>query len=405
MERATLAWLAAVALQAGMARAADWPQWRGPNRNGVSAESAFARDWNQQAPKTLWKAAIGIGFSSVAVADGLAYASGNREATDALHAFEAATGKLRWRHAYPCDLAALRHEGGPYATPTVAEGRVYQLSKLGHLWCLDAKTGRVLWQANVPDATGGQAPNYGYAGSPLVAGDRVILNSGSAGAAFDTATGQLAWKSDESCRAGHASPLLWTGDGPQAVFILSEDLASGVDPATGRVLWQRRLPREGRLHYKIADPILVGDRFFVTASYGDVCALYEVEQGTVRRVWTRPTLFSKFLNPVHLDGLVVCGHRERRLHGIALATGDLKWEADPVGNAIVAGDLCLVLTLDGELLLAEVTPRAFRELARARILAGKCWTPPALADRRLYARNARGDLVCVALPAGAQSHR
>ena len=391
-----LAMTTASALGAG-SKTQGWPQWRGPTRDAISRETGLAKDWQARPPKVVWKGRVGIGFSSFAVSDGLAFTLGHTRGADTVYAFDAGSGAARWKHSYPSELRSLRHEGGPYATPTVDGGKVYVLSKLGLLMALEAATGRVLWQTNVCEATGTRAPRYGVGASPLVHGRLLILNVGPAGAAVDKTSGKLAGKSAGAGTPGHASPRHYTVGDRRGVAILAKGQVAGVDPADGRVLWRQTLPTRG-LCYKIADPVFLGDRFLVTASYGDFCALFQLADGRVRTVWQTQNLLSKFLSAVVVDGHVVCSHRERDLRCIDPANGEIKWQERLPGSLIVVDGACLLLTIRGELLLADVSREAFRELGRTRVLTGKCWTSPALAGGRLYCRNAKGDVVCVELP-------
>ena len=372
----------------------DWPQWRGPRRDGTSREKGLSRDWAKRPPRQLWKANVGTGFASVAVSKGLAVTLGNRRGTDTVYAFDAAGGEVKWKHSYPCPVGALRHEGGPYATPTIDGDRVYTLGKAGRLLCLDVADGRVVWQKNVARETGTKAPSYGFAGSPLVSGKLLILNVGSAGAALDKATGRVVWKSDGEGTAGHASPRAVEIAGRRAVAILAESQLVGVNPADGRVLWRHELPSGSRA-YKIADPVFLGQTVLITATYRNLCLLLRIADGGVREVWRNRSLLSKVFSPIVVDGHVVCGHLEKTLRCVEPASGKVTWEQPFAGSAILVDGLCLVLSAGGELILAEVGAKAFKELARKRILDGKCWTAPALAGGRLYCRNAAGDVVCV----------
>jgi len=380
----------------------NWPQWRGGRRDGTSTSKGLARDWKQRPPRVLWKAQVGTGFSSIAVSGGVALTMGNNEGKDTVYAFDAKTGKVKWKHSYPCELAPLRHEGGPFATPTVDGGRVYTLSKKGHVFCFELATGRVMWKRDLVEATGTLRNNYGFAGSPLIWGKLVILNAGSAGAALDKDTGKLAWKSDPGVKPGHASPVLFAmGKGKEpGVLILAKTLMSIVDPATGRVLLQRGIKGEGRRIYKIADPLVIGDKIFITATYGYICTLLRVADGKAGEVWRNKNLTSKIFSPVLVDGHIVGGHLEKTFRCVDPAGGEVKWEnKDFSGNVIRVGRDCLILTTTGELILADVTPKAFRPLARTQALRGKCWTMPALSGTRLYCRNADGQLVCLDLGA------
>ena len=197
-------------------------------------------------------------------------------------------------------------------------------------------------------------------------------------------------------KPGHASPLPF-GLGPQrGVAILTEEHLVGVDAASGRVLWRQELPRSG-LSYKITDPLFLGNRVFLTASYGGLCALFRITGGSVRGVWKTRSLVSKVLNPVLVDGCIVGSHHEKSFRCIDPAGGEIRWERPFAGSVIVTDGPCLILTTTGELILAKVTAKSFQELARKRVLEGKCWTPPSLSAARLYCRNAAGDLVCVDL--------
>ena len=374
---------------------ADWPQWRGPRRDATSTAKGLSADWKRRPPKVLWRARVGTGFSSIAVADGLAFTLGNRGGADTVFAFDAATGKVKWKHTYRCDLAPLRHEGGPFATPTADGGRLYTLSKLGHLFCFDAATGRVLWQRDVVKATGSLRASYGFAGSPLVSGNLLILNAGPAGAALAKDTGKVVWKSTGDVKPGHASPLPVKLGDRGGVLILAKTQMVIIDPATGRILRQRPITGQGSRIYKIADPLAVGERIFITATYGYVCALLGTSDGKVSELWRNENLTSKVYSPVLVDGHIVGTHLEKSLRCLDPATGKLKWSQRFAGNVIVLDGGCLILTGTGDLVLADITGKGYKELARTQVLKGKCWTAPALAGGRVYCRNADGDLACV----------
>ena len=378
----------------------DWPQWRGARRDGSTTAAGLAADWKKNPPRVVWKAKVGTGFSSIAVSGGVALTMGNQGGKDTVYAFDAAGGKPKWKHSYPCDLAPLRHEGGPFATPTVVGGRVYTLSKLGHVFCFELATGKVVWQVDMVKATGSQRETYGFAGSPLIAGKVVIFNAGSAGAGLDATTGKVAWKSRPHVKPGHASPvLIVVGKGAYkkpGVLILAKTLMSIVDPATGRPIVQQKLVGQGRRIYKIADPLVIGDSIFVTATYGMVCGRFRLAGGKLTEVWRNKNLTSKIFSPALVDGHIVGGHLEKSFRCIDAGSGELKWEEKSFsGNLIQAGKFSLILTTRGDLILADVSGKGFKELGRVSVLKGKCWTMPALAGGKVYARNADGDMVCV----------
>ncbi len=390
MRAQAILWLAVLLGAATAATAGDWPCYRGPTRDSVSAETDWSRDWSAHPPRVLWKKNVGTGFSSIAVAGGTAYTLGNRDGTDTLWALDADTGAVRWQYRYACELDPLRHEGGPKATPTVDDGRVYTVSIEGDLFSFDAEAGRILWRANLGEVTGTPRPMYGHAASPLVVGNLLVLNAGGGGAALDKQTGRLVWKSDAE-RPGHASPLALG----RTVVILTKYEWKRLDPASGKVAWTQDFgDRPGRM-YHLVDPLIVGRNLFITASYASRCALVRADDG--RKLWQDLGLVSKVLNPIAVDGHIVGSHQERSFRCVDPATGEVKWERPFAGSPLLVGGDCLILTTDGELILADVGPEAYRERARVRALTGKCWTTPAFANGRLYARNAAGDLVCLDL--------
>ena len=385
------------ALLAANSPAADWPQWRGPNRNGVSSESVSA-SWSADGPKVLWRASVGTGFSSIAISLGRAYTMGNTNNEDTIWCFDAGTGKNLWQHTYAAQLSPQWYEGGPGSTPTVDGNHVFTISKWGDVFCLDAAKGTVLWQRDLRQ--NGIKPNrWGFAGSPLIWGDLVILNAGTAGIALDRNTGHIAWSNGTNA-AGYASPVRYAFGGKEAVLIFAAKGLVALEPKSGRELW--RQPFETDWDTNNTDPLVHGGSVFLT-SFSRGCGLYSVGNGTPVMIYTNKTLLNN-LSP----GIVVGEYlyafsgeakKDTDFRCIHLPTGQLKWASkDPAfGSLILAGDKLIVLSEKGELLLGQASPESFKPLARAKVLNGVCWTPPALADGRLYLRSARGDLRCLAL--------
>ena len=254
----------AAALLCGSARAADWPNWRGPNHNGVSTETGWISQWPADGPKPLWKASVGTGFSSITVANGRAYTVGNRQESDTVWCFDAATGSNLWQYTYPSPLAANLYEGGPSASPTLDEGRVYIFSKSGLLYCLDAEKGGVIWETNAAAALGAEAPKWGFASSVLVQGNLLILDIGSNGAALDKNTRRVIWSSGKG-PCGYSTPAPCVFEGRPAVVIVCAQDVFGVDARSGRQLWSR--PWKTLYDLNIADPIVAGADVFVSSAY------------------------------------------------------------------------------------------------------------------------------------------
>jgi len=393
----TAALAAAVVLLAALptARAADWPQWRGPTRNGISSETGWRSQWTGAGPRRLWSLSVGQGFSSLAVKDGRVYTMGHEGGRDIVTCANALTGKVVWQHRYPCESGDYP---GPRATPTLHEGRVYTFSREGLALCLDAATGKPLWQRPL-GREGGEAPNWGYAGSPLIQGDLVIYNAGASGIALDKKTGRIVWKG-EAGKAGYASPVAFTGVGGQSgVAIFSDKGLVAVDARSGRRLWQH--PWETSFDVNAADPIFSGDTVFISSNYGKGGALLRLSGGRPAVVWENRNM-RNHVNTSVLVGGALYGNDENTLKCIDLRTGAERWRMRGMGKGglIAADGKLLVLTERGELVIVRATPNQFTELARAKVIDGTCWTHPVLANGLVYCRSQEGTLVCVDLRGG-----
>ena len=226
----------------------------------------------------------------------------------------------------------------------------------------------------------------------------LLLNVGDAGAAVKKTTGELIWKTGDG-QAGYTTPLLHTVAGKTTVFLASGKFYSSVDAATGKVSWQHRwLTRFGA---NAADPVLAGNRLFISSGYNRGCALLELTEGDPRVVWSNKDMQNQFSSCVLIEGFLygIDGDMGavRALKCMELTTGEIKWSVDGLrsGSLIAAGRRLIILSEDGELVVARVAPSAFEELARCRVLEGRCWTMPVLANGRIFCRSADGDVVCV----------
>ena len=305
------------------ATADDWPHWRGPGLNGVSKETDWTTSWPSDGPKQLWKASVGTGFSSVAVANGRLFTLGNKEETDTVYCFDAETGTQLWKYSYACALDSIYYEGGPGSTPTVDGERAYTLSKRGHLFCFDAGTGKVLWRHNLMEETGSAKPRWGFAGSPVIEGNLLFLNVGGAGAAVEKTSGKLAWKSDTNA-AGYATPILYTAKGERCAAIFSGKALIGVRVEDGKELWQ--LPWIERWNLNTADPLLIGDKLFIS-TWDRGCAMLQIGSGAPKVLWENKVLRHHFNCGVHLHGFIygINGNTDqpdRDLRCVEGATGD-----------------------------------------------------------------------------------
>jgi outer membrane protein assembly factor BamB len=396
LKRACFSFILAAITQSTFAE--DWPFWRGRGLNGISHETNWSTAWPTEGPKQLWKQSVGIGFSSVAVSQRRLFTLGNKDETDTVYAFDAESGKLLWKHPYPCALDPIYYEGGPGSTPTVDGDKVYTLSKRGHVFCFDAATGKISWQKSLMEELHAGKPRWGFAGSPLVIEDRVILNVGGAGTALEQKTGRVIWSSDTNA-TGYATPIPYMSGNDRCVAIFSGKALVGVRVKDGRQQW--RFPWEERWDLNAADPLLIGDKLFVS-SFGHGCALLRLTPSGPSVLWENKNLAHHFNCGVHLNGFIYGIHGntdqpEKDLRCIDVAAGQVKWKQAGfgLGSLMAANDTLIVLSERGELVVAPASPSGFKPIARAQVLGGKCWTTPVFANGRIYCRNAEGTLICL----------
>ena len=371
--------------------AGGWPEYRGPNRDGISRETGWFKDGE---PKMLWKANVGAGFASIVVANGRAYAMGNNNNTDTIYCFDAATGQGIWKMSYPCDLMDKQHEGGPSATPTVDDGVVYTYSKMGQLNAWDAATGKLGWSKNIPREMGGQIPGWGITSTPAVYGNSLFVMTGAPGkciTAFDKKTGNVIWQAG---KAGPSYSALQVFEWKGAPYLAVYD-AEGVkfmDTKNGKVLWSYGWKTSYDVNAAI--PIIDGDKVFISSGYGTGCAMLQ-STADEPLLWKNRDMKNHFNASVLLNGAIF-GFDESELACLDVKTGRKLWSQGRLGKGslMAADNKLIILSERGELVIAEANPKGFKELSRTQILGGKCWSAPSLANGRIYARNANGDVVC-----------
>jgi outer membrane protein assembly factor BamB len=377
---------------------ADWPNWRGPNHNGISDESGWMTTWPEEGPKVLWRASIGTGFSSMAVSKGRVYAMGNINDNDILYCFNADNGTEIWKQSYPCPLLSRQHEGGPSATPTVEGNAVYVASRNGDCLRIEAAAGQIVWHKNIVKELNLRQPRWYLAGSPFIAGDLVILNAGDRGVALKKSDGSVAWQNGNGI-AGYTTAVPFTMGNQKCVVIVGAKEIAALDTATGKVLWS--YPWETRYDINAADPIIVDGKLFVSSGYNKGCGLFRIGPDGLTEIWQNKNMRNHINSSVlwrgYIYGFDGQAGRGGKLVCINSETGQTKWSQGGMdtGSLMLADGKLIILSERGKLVIAEASPDGFKELASAQILTGKCWTVPVLANGRIYARNADGQLVCI----------
>ena len=282
-------------------QAADWPRFRGPDQNGISKETGVNAKVLEGGAKISWKASVGTGFASITVANGRVFAMGNADATDTVRCLDANTGAEIWKHSYAEKLDPNLYEGGPNATPTVDGGQVFTLSKTGKALCLDAAKGTVVWDKNLAKDLGAKKPDWGFSGAVLIEGDLAIYNVGSAGTGLNKKTGEVVWKSGAGA-AGYSQAIAFNmGKDRLAIFMAASD-AIALNPKTGVIAWSH--PWKTDYDINAADPIISGNKVFVSSGYNHGASVFEVVDNKTKAIWENKNLRNKFSSSVLWKGFI-----------------------------------------------------------------------------------------------------
>ncbi len=403
--------------------AADWPQYRGPDQTGATAEKVLL-DWPAGGPKLLWKIPTPNGFSSFAVSGGKAYTQVNRDRDgqprEVCLALDALTGKELWaadvgegRYPGGGDTGAPGNDGGdgPRSTPTCNDGRVYVATPNLVLYCLDASTGQPIWSKDLIKEHAGRNIGWKNAASPVIDGDLLFVGGGGPGQsllALDKKAGKVVWKGFDE-HITHATPVVTTILGRrQVIFFLQSGLLS-VAAEDGKALW--RFP----MRYSVstaASPVVSGDIVYCGAGYGvggAACKISKTAGGfkatELWRISGIDKVLSHWSTPVAKDGYLYGMFSFKKFGSgpmkcVEIATGKIAWQKPGFGpgNVILAGDRLLALSDDGRLVVVEATPEGYHEIARAKVLTGKCWSTPAISEGRIFVRSTK-EGACLALTA------
>jgi outer membrane protein assembly factor BamB len=390
------------ALGSGVTYCSDWSWWRGPDRNGISGEKEWLSVWPEGGPDRLWEVSLGIGYCSMSVSSGRVYTMGNVKETDTVYCLNAETGEEVWKYSYKCKQGSWK---GPRVAPTVDGDRVYTFSREGHLFCFDAASGNIIWSKSLTKDLNAKPPNHGFACHPFIIDNMMILETGAKDGsvvAFDKMNGDVIWQSGKA-KVGYSTPSLYTLDGKDYMVVLTGMNIVGMDISNGEILWRHEWLTEYQC--SIATPVVSGNRIFISAGYGMGCVLLQIgADSKPEALWKNENMANHFNSSVlwdnHLYGFHGAPKHNKdkgQLRCVDFETGELKWKQDGLGKGslMIANAKLIILSEEGELVIAEASPDGFIELTRSKVLGGTCWTVPVLSNGRIYCRNHEGDLVCV----------
>jgi outer membrane protein assembly factor BamB len=385
-----------------------WPQWRGPNRDGISADKGFRTDWSEDSRSQLllWEKPIGKGYSSLAIADGrlfTMYGDGSKETVLCL---DAGTGAELWRHSYRC-VHSIEFGPGPRSTPTVDGDRVYSVGITGLMHCRKVDNGDEVWKRDLLRDFGAQNLRWGVSFSPLIVGDLVYVNPGKSDghslAALNKYTGEVHWHHSDDV-AGYSSPVVADLAGKKQVVFFTGTGLVGVAPDSGEVYW--RYPFATQFEVNSATPIIVGDHVFASASYGAGCKLLKIEAAhntlTAKLVYENKKMENHFSSSIHWQDHIY-GFDNAIFKCLNFGDGKQRWAQRDFGRGdfgkgsfLIADGQLIILSEEGFLVLADADPRAFKVKAGFQALTGRCWTVPVLVEGRLFLRN-EATIMCLDL--------
>ncbi len=378
----------------------DWPQWRGPNRDGISKETIL-KSWPAEGPKVIWKAPSGEGYSGIVVANGKMYTIHATRADELAVCLDAATGKEIWKTII--DQAFKNDQGnGPRSTPAVDGDLVYMLSAQGKLAALNAKTGAKVWGHDLRSEFGGQVPTWGVSTSPLVDGELLLVDVGGRGdngvMAFNKKSGKVVWKTATDL-PGYSAPISVTVNGVKQYLFFTGTALVSVSPTDGKKLWSH--PWRTSYDVNAATPVFIPpDKVFISSGYNVGAAVLKIKGNQVEQVWRSQVMRNHWASPVLL-GDYLYGFDEATLKCINVNTQEEKWATRGLGKGalIYADGHLIVLSERGKLLLVEAKPEQYVEKASVQVLRGRCWTVPTLANGKLYVKN-QEEIVALDLTGG-----
>lgn len=417
-----------LALVAGAAGSDDWPQWRGPSRDGVWKETGLIQKFSGPQLEAKWRVPVSNGYSGPTVSDNRVFLTDRlaEQQQERVLCFDARTGKPLWTHTYGAVYGGVGYPDGPRASVTVDEGRAYALGAVGHFHCLEAATGKLLWKHDLNEEYQIRMPIWGVSAAPLIEGDLVIMHIGGTNAclvAFDKQTGRERWRALPD-KSSYSAPIVITQADKRVLVCWTGERVVGLDPQTGKLYWDQPFPPVNMV-ISIASPVLEKDRLFFSCFY-DGALMLRLKQNElgVEKLWQRrgqnerntDALHSIISTPMMMGDYIYGVDSYGELRCLDARTGDRIWEdltAVPKArwatiHFVRNGDRVWMFNERGELIIARLSPKGYEEISRAKLLeptlgqlnqrGGVCWAHPAYAHQSIFARSDR-ELVCASLKA------
>ena len=408
----------------------EWPQWRGPTRDGVWRESGVVDKFSTPRLPLKWRASIGAGYSGPTVADGRVYVTDrvdDPEELERVHCFDFETGRNLWTHTYPCEYVKVGYTAGPRASVSIDDGRAYALGTMGDFFCFDAADGKMLWQKDFKAEYQIRIPIWGISSAPLVDGSLIVLQVGGQNraclVALDKKTGREVWTALDD-KPSYSAPIIIQQAGQPVLVCWTGESVAGLDPATGKTHWQYPfLPK--KMVINVPTPVASGNRLFLTAFYdGSLMLRLNQTEPSVEEIWRRQGRSERITDALHamistpyMSGDYVYGvDSYGELRCLEAETGDRVWEdltAVPSDrwatiHMVRNGERIWMFNERGELLISTLSPQGFNEISRTKLIdpteeqlpkrGGVCWSHPGYAYKHVFARN-DNELVCASLAA------
>lgn len=394
----------------------DWPDWRGPDRDGIWDETGIIEKFNSAVIKPEWSVPIGSGYSGPTVSNGKVYVTDLKERpnqTEGVLCFDEKTGEKLWEYGYECDYVGVGYPAGPRASVVINNGKAYSLGTMGNLFCFNAINGEVLWQKDMNKIYEIRMPTWGISATPLIVDNKIILqisgNNNACVVALDKNTGKEIWRNLDEI-AGYSAPILIAKNGTKVVVVWTAESLCGLNPDNGQIYWQ--IPWEVGAGMSISTPVLHDDHIFVSCFYsGSLLVNLENNFTSAKIAWQRSgeserktdALHCVMNTPVIMDNFIYGVDSYGELRCLDFKTGDRIWEdlsavkKDRWANIhfIQNEDRVWMFNEHGELIISELSSKGFREISRARLIEptkkqlprGVTWSHPAFANKHVFIRN------------------